>query len=214
MKLRTPSPAMVVAVIALVMATSGTAVAAVNYARNSGAVDGRSAVTASASLDGARGKLVATARGGPESGRIPGKFLADVTRAEVFGRAFDVTDNTQGAPFELASADATDGIGALTVSCGDQSAVPSVENPVSRVNFRNVGGAALNLVRRTGVGEVRVLLLAPGTGEQFQINGSQTFEIQAEVGGRHLSVEGAVRQDGAGGSAASCLAFGTVELVR
>ena len=36
MKLRRPSPAMVVALIALVMSMTGGAIAAVNYAKNSG----------------------------------------------------------------------------------------------------------------------------------------------------------------------------------
>ena len=65
MRPRRPSPAMVVAVIALVVALSGTAIAAVDYARNAGAVDGKSAVGAQASLGRAAGKLVATAADGP-----------------------------------------------------------------------------------------------------------------------------------------------------
>ena len=64
MKLRLPSPAMVVAVIALIVALSGTAIAAVDFARNAGAVDGKSAVGAKASLRSAAGKLVATSTGG------------------------------------------------------------------------------------------------------------------------------------------------------
>jgi hypothetical protein len=59
-----PSPSLVISLIALVMATTGTAIAAVDFARNAGAVDGKSAVSAGSSLSNARGKLVATARGG------------------------------------------------------------------------------------------------------------------------------------------------------
>ena len=104
MKIRRPSPAMAVACTALFIALGGTSIAAVNYARNAGAVDGKSAVSAGASLARAKGNLVATARGGSNAGRIPGKFLADVTRGESFARAFDVTDNTPGAALELAGA--------------------------------------------------------------------------------------------------------------
>ena len=61
MKLKRPSPAMVVAVVALVMSMTGGAIAAVNFAQNAGSVDGYSAVKASkAGKAKAAGKLVAT----------------------------------------------------------------------------------------------------------------------------------------------------------
>ncbi len=61
MKLKRPSPAMTVAVVALVMSMTGGAIAAVNFAENSGSVDGYSAVKASkAGKAKAAGKLVAT----------------------------------------------------------------------------------------------------------------------------------------------------------
>src|SRR5215208_4882872 len=78
MRISRPSPATVISIIALVMATTGTAVAAVDFARNSGQVDGISAVPASSSNSRAKGNLVATARGGSNVGQIPHKFLADV----------------------------------------------------------------------------------------------------------------------------------------
>ena len=64
MKIRRPSPSLVISVIALVIATTGSAVAAVSFARNAGAVDGRSAVSASSTLSHAAGRLAATARSG------------------------------------------------------------------------------------------------------------------------------------------------------
>ena len=79
MKLRLPSPAMVVAVIALIVALSGTAIAAVDFARNAGAVDGKSAVGAKASLRSAAGKLVATSTGG--NGKVTETQAAQVTKA-------------------------------------------------------------------------------------------------------------------------------------
>src|SRR3954470_2263967 len=78
MRLRRPSPGTVLSIVAIVMATTGTAAAAVDFARNAGAVDGVSAVGASSSNSRAKGNLVATARGGSNSGQIPNKFLADV----------------------------------------------------------------------------------------------------------------------------------------
>ena len=64
MKLKRPSPAMVVAVLALVMSMTGGAIAAVNFAQNAGHVDGFSAVKASkAGKQKAAGKLVATYNG-------------------------------------------------------------------------------------------------------------------------------------------------------
>ncbi len=214
MKLRIPSPAMVVACVALVMATTGTAVAAVNYARNAGAVDGKSAVSAGSSLSRAKGNLVATARGGANAGRIPGKFLADVSRAESFGRAFEVADNVPGAAVELVGAGGTNGLARVTASCGDQNPAVGAENPVTTVTVTNTSGALINAVRRVGVAAVRVFILPAGTVEQFPISGSQTFEVQLERQGTVATVAGTVRQDGLNTPTAFCLAFGTVQLVR
>ena len=47
--MRRPSPSLILSIVAVVMASAGTSVAAINYARNAGAVDGKSAVSASAS---------------------------------------------------------------------------------------------------------------------------------------------------------------------
>src|SRR5688572_27577412 len=78
MKLKRPSPAMAVAVTALVMSMTGGAIAAVNYATNAGAVDGKSAVKAGSSLSKSAGKLVATYTGGENKGKIPFRNLAGV----------------------------------------------------------------------------------------------------------------------------------------
>ena len=205
---------MVVACIALVMATTGTAVAAVSYARNAGAVDGKSAVSAAASLSRSKGNLVATASGGSNAGRIPGKFLGDVTRGESFARAYEVTDNVPGASLELSGAGDTNGLATLTASCGDQNPAPGVENPVTTVTLTNTSGTFVNAVRRVGVTGVRVFAFPAGTVEQFLISGSQTFEIQLERERSVVLISGAVRQDGLNTATGSCLAFGTVQLVR
>ena len=75
MKRHRPSPAMVVSIIALVMATTGSAIAAVDFARNAGAVDGKSAVSAGATLKQASGRLVAAQKTGAAAGKIKQKFL-------------------------------------------------------------------------------------------------------------------------------------------
>jgi len=100
MKLRRPSPSMVVALIALVLSTSGSAVAAVSYASRAGSVDGHSAVGASSSLRHAAGNLVATAKGGSTSGQIPARFVAGVQQgsSQPFVQSVQVSDNANLAP--------------------------------------------------------------------------------------------------------------------
>src|SRR5689334_17427501 len=99
---RRPSPSLVVSIIALVFAAAGTSIAAVNFARNAGAVDGKSAVGAASSSSRAAGKLVATAATGSLRGKIPIRFLeqgAYVSGSkQTFGQGMAVTDNTTNAP--------------------------------------------------------------------------------------------------------------------
>ena len=112
-----PSPALVVSIIALVVASSGTAVATVNYARNAGAVDHRSAVTSHATTKVAAGKLVATASSGSAKGRSPAKFLdlhgLIAGEKGTFGRAFEVLDNAPAAPVAIGL---VPGLGAVTAT--------------------------------------------------------------------------------------------------
>jgi hypothetical protein len=211
MKIGKPSPALVVSIIALVMATSGSAVAAVNFARNAGAVDGKSASGAGTSLSKVRGRLVATARGGANAGRIPHMYLADVARAESFAAAAEVNDNASGADNTL---DTSNGLVRLSASCNDQSNVAGREDPASRITITNSSGRDINLARRAGVGGANVVPLANGTTDSFVIAGSNTFELQLETFGTSVLVNGVVRQDGAGTGAASCLVYGTTQLVR
>src|SRR4051794_6559128 len=95
MKLRRPSPSMIVALIALILSMSGSAVAAVSYASRAGSVDGKSAVGAGASGNQAAGRLVATAKGGFDKGKIPGKFLGGVVQGsgQPFTQTVPVSDN-------------------------------------------------------------------------------------------------------------------------
>jgi hypothetical protein len=208
MRIRRPSPAMVVASIALFVALGGTSIAAVNFARNAGAVDGKSAVFAGASTSQAAGKLVATNRRGSEKGRIPGRFLADVPHTQTFGRAFEVADNAPGAPVEIGSAGS---IGTLTATCNDQAQRPGVEDPITELNFVNRSGEPINAARRVGVRDDGAVTAVPnGTQAQLVIGGSNTFTYHVELRGTNLLVDGVVRQDGRGSGGASCLVYGTV----
>jgi hypothetical protein len=207
MRLRTPSPSLVISIVALVMATSGTAVAAVNFARNAGKVDGKSAVAATSSLRRAAGNLVATNRTGPDRGKIPGKFLAGVVRggSQKFGRLIEVADNANGAPQAIAGAA---GLGTLTVACNDQNPRPGVEDPLTAVSFANGSGATVNIGRRAGNGEEAVTLLQPGAIDTFVVGGSEMFDVHAERNLQNLRVEGVIRQDGRNTNAAFCLVYG------
>lgn len=214
MKPRKPSPAMVVALIALVMASTGSAVAAVSFARNAGAVDGKSAVSAGASLSDARGNLVATARGGSEGGRIPGKFVADVARAESFGQGIEVPDNATGAPVPLVSQADTDNIGTLSAACEDRNPAAGVENPDATITFTNTSGKTMNLARRVGVGDGTFGFLAPNAVDQFRIGGENTFRHHLQLEGTDVLIDGVMRQEGNGTATGACIVYGTVMLIR
>jgi hypothetical protein len=199
---------MCVAIAALVMASTGTAVAAVNFAKRAGKVDGKSAVGAKASNNRAAGKLVATR--GPKSenkGKIPNRFLGQVSEATTFGRLAEVVDNAAGAPTPLNLSR----LGLLSATCNDQANAGGNEDPTSTLTFSNNQSVAINLVRQVGPQPAELQSLAPGTAHSFTINGSNLFRIQVEFGGVNVVYEGQVRQDGRGTGAASCLVAGTAE---
>ncbi len=203
-----PSPAMVVALVALVVASSGTAVAGVSYVRNAGAVDGKSAVASGASRTDAAGRLVATQRTGDERGRIDSRYL-DLAglaegRTETFGRAFEVQDNAQGAPEPIAT---VPGLGTLTASCLDQNPAPGVEDPLTRITF-TAAENPVNLARTVGAAQPDVGVVLGGTVSTFNVGGSSTFELRLEHRGVNALTSGVIRQDGRGGDRASCLVYG------
>ena len=211
MKIRRPSPSMAVACTALFIALGGTSVAAVNYARNAGAVDGRSAVRAGSSVTGAAGKLVATNASGPDKGQIPGKFLAGVARASTFGSSVEVADNATGVPATLGTAA---GIGTLTATCADQSNKPGVEDPITTITLNNSSGTTINIAKRVGVNNAEVVPQAPNTAQTITVGGSNTFELHAQNRGVNMVIDGVIRQDGRGTASASCLFYGTFTLVE
>ena len=206
MRIRKPSPALVVSIVALVAAMSGSAVAAIDFARNAGAVDHISAVRASSSLSHAAGKLVATARGGSHKGKIPGKFLANVPTSTTFESAFQVPDNANGAPVTLNAAAG----GPLTASCNDQNAKAGVEDPSTTLSIADATSQTLNIASTVGGGAPTVTTLAPNALHSITINGSNTFRFQVEAFHVVVDVVGQVRQDGRGTATGVCFVTGEV----
>lgn len=207
MKLRAPSPSMAVACTALVMASTGTAVAAVDYARNAGKVDGRDAVGSTATRSRAAGNVVATVTRGTDKGKIPGKFLDDVMRggADSFSRPAQVQDNAGDVPTSIA---AIPGLGTLSASCFDQNRAVGVEDPASTLVFGNQAAQAVNVARTAPGRDLLVAPVLPNTVTAFTIGGSNTFRLHIESAGINYVIEGVVRQDGRATPAASCLIYG------
>jgi hypothetical protein len=207
MKVSRPSPSMVVAGIALFVSLSGTSVAAISYASRAGSVDGKSAVYSGATLAQAAGKLVATNRSGTDKGRLPGKFVADVPKAQAFSRGFEVADNAPGAPQAVAT---MSGLGTLTATCNDQNKTAGNEDPISVLTFINQSGTTVNVARRVGNGDGALGLAANQTATSISIGGSNTFTFHIEISGRNAMIQGGVRQDGRGTAAAICGVYGVV----
>jgi hypothetical protein len=125
---------MVVAVIALIVALSGTAIAAVDFARNAGAVDGKSAVGAKASLRSAAGKLVATSTGGNGKGQIPARFLDGVMRGGTMtlSKYLRTVDNQAGRPTPLLI---IPGIGRFDAQCDDVDPTAGTQTTRTSITF-------------------------------------------------------------------------------
>jgi hypothetical protein len=207
MKFSRPSPSMVVASVALFVSLGGTSVAAINYATNAGAVDGKSAVFAGASLNQAAGKLVATNRSGTDKGRLPGKFVADVAKTQSFSRAFQVADNAPGAPQSVTT---ISGLGTFTATCNDQNAAAGNEDPISILSFNNASGQPVTVARRVGNGDGSVQIVPNQTSASLSIGGTNTYTFHIAYGDQNAVIQGAVGQNGRGTPAADCAFFGYV----
>ena len=208
MRFRRPSPSLFISFIALFVALTGTAFAAVNYATNAGAVDGKSAVADGASRNAATGRLVATRRSGPEAGTIASRYL-DPSLAKgqtgTFGKYIDVVDNQTLAPTTIGT---VPGLGTLTAQCFDQDAAAGKEDPATRLAFANQSGSVVNISRTVGTGDALVSALADNVQDTWTVGGSNTFELHIERKGINYFVRGVVRQDGRGTPAANCLIYG------
>ena len=209
MRIRRPSPAMVVAIAALVMACAGTSIAAVNYARNAGAVDGLSAVRAG-SPSKAAGRLIAAARSGIRRGTIPNYHLSGVPHSDTFGQLLAVPDNQAGGAVTLDENE----LGRLTVACSDENNTPGNENPITTVSFTSTNASPVNFARHVGYGAATIGLLQPNTVHQLAIGGQNTFRLHVELLGVNVVYEGFARQISQGTADASCLAVGTVQRMR
>lgn len=214
--LRMPSPAMIVAVIALVMASTGGAIAAVNFARNAGAVDGKSAVSSTASLRRAAGKLVGTKASGAGRGQIPAKFLelnsASVIKgqgsAQSFSKAIQVVDNSTTAPQPLLT---LPGFGTLAVSCRDTATAVGRTDPQTILNFVNQAGRAINLSREVDGNApfIRSLPNATTDSQGLALGLPHQFQYTMESFGTSVVIIGAEGQFGqTGTSGTQCVQWG------
>ena len=215
-RLRMPSSAMIVAVIALVVATTGGAVAAVNFARNAGAVDGKSAVSSTSSLRRAAGKLVATKSSGTARGQIPAKFLelngANVIKgqgsAQSFAKVIQVVDNTTTAPQALVT---LPGFGTLAVSCRDTAPQVGRTDPQTILNFVNQAGRAINLSREVDGNTPFIRSLPNATVDQqgLALGNPHQFQYTMESFGTSVVIIGAEGQFGqVGTSGTQCVQWG------
>jgi hypothetical protein len=210
-KPKLPSPAMVVALIALVMTSTGTA-AAITVA-NSDRVDGIHAVPAGASLKRAAGKLVATNKSGSARGQIPGKYL-DTSNlvsghgfVQVFGANIDVVDQNATAAQALIRIPF---FGSLTVQCLDENAAVGRENPRSAVTFTNQSGNVIALARTgsSGVGS-RFTDLPPNAVDTFALSSAHTYEYNLQSpGGVNVLIHGVVNQLAVNTATARCNEYG------
>jgi hypothetical protein len=209
MKISRPQPATIISIVALVMASGGSAVAAVSFARNAGAVDHKSAVGSGATLSHAAGKLITTQAKGTGKGKIASKYLdlggVAGGSTSTFGRAFDVVDNATSVPTQIGG---IPGLGPLTATCVDQNSAAGVEDPQTTITFQNTSGDIVNQSRQIGGSNPTVNAVLNGTVSSFNIGGSSTFELHLERKGTNYFVHGVVRQDGRGTNAASCLVYG------
>lgn len=207
-----PSPAMVVALIALFVASSGTAVAVVSYASNAGAVDGKSAVSSSASNARAAGRLVATAKDGRSKGRIPNRFLSNVMRgaSTSLTRYMRVVDNSEGPVVPLAIIPR---IGRLDAQCRDQDPAPGVESTQTVVTFTASDPGGVNVSRLLGrdIESARnaVVFTAPYAEPVAILSFADSlFQLVLQARNRTVFINGASRSDFNRTANAACLVFG------
>ena len=209
MKLKLPSPAMVVALIALAVAMSGSAVAAVTFARNAGAVDGKSAVADGAALKTAAGRLVATQHKGAGKGTIAQKYL-DLSglahgSTSTFGKATPLLDNQTIAPAGIGD---VPGLGNLSATCQDENPAAGRLDPDTTITFANTSGDTVNFARTVNYSGTVIAPMPNTTTQSFKISGSQPFTMHIERAGPNYVVNGVVRQDGRNAASAQCVVYG------
>jgi hypothetical protein len=214
-RLKLPSPAMTVAFIALVMASTGAAGAAVRDARNADRVDDLHAVPNGTSQNTTAGKLVATQGGrlSANRGKIHPRYL-NINGIAVrgnglmqdFAGVLDVPNNSTSAPLNLV---VVPSFGTIVFQCRDEQTNPNttVENPRAIVTVINQSGAFMNVGRSPAGGDA-AFPLANGVQSSIEISGDSLVTFRLQAGGQTLNVEGIARQDGLNSTAAQCLAWG------
>jgi hypothetical protein len=203
---------MVVAIVALVVALSGTAVAAVDFAQNAGAVDGKSAVGAKASLRSAAGKLIATQTGGNGKGQIPARFVDGVMRGGTMtlSKYLRAVDDQAGRPTSLLI---VPGIGRLDAQCDDVDPTPGTETTRTSVNFTASVKSGVHisrlLGRDIGAGQRPAVFDGPqGQPVSILASADGLFEVIMAAKNRSVLVTGAARTDNGPGPNAACLIWG------
>jgi hypothetical protein len=203
---------MVVAIIALVVASSGTAVAVVSYASNAGAVDGKSAVTADSTTARAAGRLVATARTGPERGRLPEKFVSGVMKggSASLTKYMRVIDNAPGPVVPLAIIPK---VGRLDAQCRDQDPAPGVESTQTVITFTALDSGGVNVSRLLGrdIESARnavVFTALKNTPVPILSFADSLFQLVLQAHERTVFINGASRSDQNRSPDAACLVFG------
>jgi hypothetical protein len=223
MRIKRPSAAMVVALVALVMSMTGGAIAAVNYAKNAGKVDGYDAVKASSGAGKAAGNLVATYPGGKLKGKLPFRVLSGAAssgsvsaladaaaRGRNAARLIAVPDNTATTPETVIDLE----LGDFQVSCFDQANQVGNENAAARITVTNDSGAPVNISRRVGVAAAEIATVENNTVHTFDVGGDNTFEIQLQgSGNKTVLVDGTARQAGQQTPDSACGIWATAILV-
>ena len=225
MKLKRPSAAMIVGLIALVMSMTGGAIAAVNFAHNSDRVDGFDAVKASkAGKKRAAGKLVATyGKGSDNRGHLPLRIVAgaasendlqdladETTIARNGARTIAVADNQTTAGTTMIDL----GLGDLQVSCADTQTNAGTENASTRISITNRSGLPMNISRTLGNGAPTITTIDNGIVHTFAVGQRNTFMIQLQgTENRTVLVEGTAQQAGQGTADSSCIVWATAFLV-
>ena len=224
MKIRRPSPAMTVAVIALVMSMTGGAIAAVNFAQNAGKVDGKDAVKAGAGEKKRAGNLVATYNRGKNRGKMPLRVIAGaasrksvdrlsgiVARGRNGAELIPVADNAVTAAQTLVNLE----LGNLQVSCADQQNQAGTENASTRLGITNHSGGPINLSRRLGNGTPVITTLENGIVENFTVGQENTFSVQLQgPPDKTVLIEGTARQVGQGTDDSACAVWATAIYVE
>ena len=223
MKLKRPSPAMAVAVLALVLSMTGGAIAAIDFAKNAGAVDGYSAIGSKAGKKKAAGKLVATVKRGDKRGQLPLRIVAgaasqksvenlseDVAVGRNGAQTIPVVDNQTTTAQPLVDL----GLGDLQVSCADQQANAGTENATTHISVTNDSGAPVNLSRSLGNEAPEITTLENGIVNTFSVGQQNTFSVQLQgTNNRTVLVEGTAQQAGQGTADSSCIVWATAVLV-